>query len=506
MPISIAARPTRWNETTSIARTSSVISYRLAFSDPCWRGVRIETSNDEPADGGVRSGDARLLRSEPWVKGQSPELCDKEVNVDLDWFKRRPYRHFDKPVCEAFAKRAMDPTFVGGPDYQPGPLLHYVKEEKRYKYCDIAGKRVIKTKSRPIKYASHRDACVLSYYSRDLAQRLDVYYKAAGLSDNVIAYRALGKGNYHFAAEALAFAKANGPVTILAFDVTGFFDNLDHGLLKQRLKRILGEGKLPADWFKIFRQMTRFSFVDSEELRANPTFGPRLKLRTRDPIATISELKSLSIPFHPNPGLRQKPEKSFGIPQGTPISAAFSNLYMIDYDAAAAQFCDNIGAFYRRYSDDILVICRDEDAAAVEAEMIRLMDLERLELNPDKIERTTFVPGGSVVAGHGAQYLGFNLGPDGATIRHSSISRQWRKMRRAFKRTWKVAAANIAAGTADKAWTKRLRRRFTAQPGRNFSSYARRSAAAFGQDEKITGQLRRFERAVERELADLKKL
>ena len=56
----------------------------------------------------------------------------------------------------------------------------------------------------------------------------------------VIAYRALGRANYHFSAEALAFARANAPVTILAFDVRGFFDTLDHGLLKQRLKSLLG--------------------------------------------------------------------------------------------------------------------------------------------------------------------------------------------------------------------------------------------------------------------------
>lgn len=446
------------------------------------------------------------IKSEPWVKGQSPELCEKEFTVDLEWFKRRPYRHFDKPVCETFAKRAMDPSFVGGPNYQPDPLLHYLKQEKRYKHCSKAGRRVLKTKDRPIKYASHRDACVLSKYSHDLAQRLDAHYESAALSDKVIAYRALGKGNYHFAAEALAFAKANGPVTILAFDVTGFFDNLDHRLLKARLKRILDVMELPPDWYKVFRQMTRFSFVDSDELRASPMFGPRLKLRTGDPIATIGELKAAGISFHTNPGIKAKPDRNRGIPQGTPISAAFSNLYMIEFDAAASLFCDRIGAFYRRYSDDILVICREEDSCIVEAEMARLMDRERLELNRDKIERTRFVPNVSVAAGHGAQYLGFNLGPDGATIRHSSMSRQWRKMRRAFKRTRKVAAAQIAAGNADKAWTKRLRRRFTARPVRNFSSYARRSAAAFGPDEKITGQVRRFERAVERELAELKKL
>ncbi|MEM6775726.1 MAG: reverse transcriptase domain-containing protein [Pseudomonadota bacterium] len=400
----------------------------------------------------------------------------------------------------------MDPVFVSGASYQPNPLLHYVKEDKRYKHCAKAGKRIQQTKPRLIKYASHRDACVLSWYSHLLSLSLDVYYDTSGLSENVIAYRALGKGNYDFAAEAHNFAKAQGEVTILAFDVTGFFDNLDHRLLKTRLKRILDVDELPKDWFKIFRQLTRFTFVDSAELRANSTFGPRLKLRTREPIATIRELKSEGIAFHPNPELHTAPQRSKGIPQGTPISATLSNLYMIDFDAAASQFCGKLGAFYRRYSDDILVICRNEHADCVEAEMIRLIELELLELNPDKIERTPFSQGKPGAGGHGAQYLGFDLGTGGATIRHSSMSRQWRKMRRAFKRTRKVAEANIAAGAADKAWTKRLRRRFTARPVRNFSSYARRSAAAFGPDEKITGQLRRFEREVERQLDELKKL
>jgi RNA-directed DNA polymerase len=41
---------------------------------------------------------------------------------------------------------------------------------------------------------------------------------------------------------------------------------------------------------------------------------------------------------------------------------------------------------------------------------------------------------------------------------------------------------------------------------RNFSSYGRRSAAAFGAGEKISGQVKRFERAALRELAALKAL
>jgi RNA-directed DNA polymerase len=88
-------------------------------------------------------------------------------------------------------------------------------------------------------------------------------------------------------------------------------------------------------------------------------------------------------------------------------------------------------------------------------------------------------------------------------------------MRRAVRRIRKVAETNIALGKSTQAHTKRLRRRFThlkvrdeegIRTVRNFSSYGRRSAAAFGGNEKISHQIRRFERAALREIEELKKL
>jgi RNA-directed DNA polymerase len=432
--------------------------------------------------------------------------------MSLDWFKPRGYRHFDLPVDDKFAARAMDPAFVARHPFSP--LLHYTKSEKRYKKDAKSGVRTITTKDRPIKYASHRDACILAYYAHQLNLALEKLYLASGLSENVIAYRSLGKGNYDFSAEVLAYTKANAPVTILAFDVTGFFDNLDHGLLKQRLKTALGVTSLTEDWHKVFRSFTAFHFVDLEELKAHAIFGPRLAARSRDRIAGVEELKTAGVIFHPNPEIKKG--KKRGIPQGTPISAAASNLYMIDFDAAAKAHCDGIGALYRRYSDDIMVVCDPAQAVAVEAEVMRLIASELLEINPAKTERTDF---GAAVhlprSSRAAQYLGFTLHEDGPAIRESSLSRQWRKMRRAMKRIRKVATAKIAAGVSDGAHTKRLRRRFShlkvrddqgIRTIRNFSSYGRRSAAVFGSDEKITGQVKRFERAAQKELAELKAL
>ena len=419
-----------------------------------------------------------------------------------DWFKPRHYKHFDHAVNEAYAKNAENPAFVSQHSFSP--MIHYEKQIKRYKKKD--GKTV--TKDRPIKYASHRDACVLSYYSSILNSRLDAFYASNGLNANVIAYRSLGLANYDFAAEAHHYVEQNAPVSILAFDVSGFFDNLDHFQLKSRLKRILGVTSLDLDWLKVLRFITRFHFVNLEDLRASPIFSVRLKEKGIEPIATVAELKAQGVLFRPNPKVNA------GIPQGTPISATMSNLYMIDFDMAAVAMCDKLGALYRRYSDDILIVCKPDDASNVEAFIEKLMGEQKLELSPDKTERTYFDPADSSLSGQrSAQYLGFSFYPDGAGIRPSSLSRQWRKMRRAIKRTRYAAEEAISGGKTKRVYTKRLRNRFSKifdskqrQPVRNFFSYASRSALAFGTEEKISQQVKRLEREFLREVHELKKL
>ena len=241
--------------------------------------------------------------------------------MGFEWFRARQYRHFDRPVGVPFLVKAMNPAYVGTHSFSP--LIHYKDETKRYK-PDLHKTRA---KPRPIMYACHRDSAILGWYAFQLVDLLKAHYEANGLSACAIAYRALGKANYDFAAEAHAFAVANSPCTILAFDVTGFFDNLSHARLKRRLKELLQVSELPRDWYNVFRALTNFRFVTLEELRSNSKLSDRFHRRDGSPIATVAELKDLGVTFQENGQQLSppRPPSARGIPQGTPISAVLSN-------------------------------------------------------------------------------------------------------------------------------------------------------------------------------------
>jgi RNA-directed DNA polymerase len=231
--------------------------------------------------------------------------------LTVEWFKPRGYAHFDAPVGSPFAQKVLDRAFVAKHSWLP--LIHYIKRTKRYKAT--TGKTVFK--DRPIMYASHRDACILSRYAWELTSALDAHYEALGLGQHVIAYRKLGRANYDFSADAFNFARAKPVSVVLCYDITGFFDNLDHRILKERLKRVLQVGELAQDWFVVFRHVTQYKVIERDELAAHSRFGPRLSMKLREPLATIAELIAARIQIKRNP-------KRAGIPQGTPISSVFS--------------------------------------------------------------------------------------------------------------------------------------------------------------------------------------
>ncbi len=165
-----------------------------------------------------------------------------------------------------------------------------------------------------------------------------------------------------------------------------------------------------------------------------------------------------------------------------------------------AAVCGPHGALYQRYSDDILIICRVEEEESIRDALVTTMNAHKLVTNDEKTERAIFDAANSQVF----QYLGFNLTPKRATIRPSSLARQWRKLKYSIAKTRKIAAKAIAEGRADKIYTKRLRRRFSPVGVRNFSAYARRAALAFG-SRKIVQQVMRLEREADEAIRELTK-
>lgn len=342
-------------------------------------------------------------------------------------------------------------------------------------------------------FASHRDACILSKYSADLVARLDKWYAATGLHETVIAYRPLGQSNYNFAKRVENFVRSQPSLTVMCFDVTGFFDNLDHKRLKLRLKWILGCDELSADWFAVLRATTRYRFIRLQELKKHDHLAKRLAGRKRHPLATIVELKTLGVPIEKN-------SKIVGIPQGTPISASLSNLYMTAFDLEMEAEAAKRGALYQRYSDDILVACPPTRQNVLKALVEEKLIEHGLELQSAKTEIVTLHAPASTLT---FQYLGYQLGHVDARLRLKSLSRQWRTAKRAIKKTERVGIAAMKAGDAKQIFTRKLHMRFTGTGGRNFLAYADRSAIVL-KSQAIRKQAKRLNRFMNCELARLR--
>ena len=60
--------------------------------------------------------------------------------------------------------------------------------------------------------------------------------------------------------------------------------------------------------------------------------------------------------------------KSYGIPQGSPISDVLANIYLLEFDKLVRDHVEKLGGIYTRYSDDILVVApiSPEQAQATE--------------------------------------------------------------------------------------------------------------------------------------------
>lgn len=263
--------------------------------------------------------------------------------------KGRNYAHFDQKVSlYRVWNYISDPRAVAMHGFYP--FIHYTLSF--VKYSKEIGR---KPKIREIAYSAHIDRYIFQYYGYKLNQFYNNRVKHDNIDDVAIAYRDnLHKSNLHFAKNAIDFIKNKGECYVLIGDFTNYFDSLDHKYLKEMLCDLLDVRQLPPDYYAVFKNITRYSTWDLEEL---------LKLygleNDRDGLRQFNQL-DIALPLDEFKRLKNKfvtPHKDqFGIPQGSAISAVLSNVYMLKFDKKIYDFVLERQGLYMRYSDDFIVI------------------------------------------------------------------------------------------------------------------------------------------------------
>lgn len=397
-----------------------------------------------------------MLRGSARPDASSP-LAAKSGRLTSE-FDLKNYPHFDAPlpIREIRALVANSDRVAANSFY---PFFRYM--EKWQPYRD-KGATKPKPKEREIRYASRRDAYIFSHYRKILSAKYEEELLRRGIASCPIAYRKIpkvgstgGKCNIDFALDAIKTIERIGNCVAIALDIEKFFENLDHARIKSLWQMLLGRSSLPPDHYAVFKNITRYHFVDHREaMKRLGYFGPVERHghkfdAFRGPYKDVpkqlcspSDFREKICGGDPSlPSLVMVNDSPFGIPQGAPISDLIANLYLIDFDEAVNRFSLERGGVYMRYSDDILLILPDtpgivEDSIGfVGAEIaksgsrVRIKDAKTCIVRFARSQNSLMFTHLSGPQGmNGFEYLGFRFDGRNVYIRDSTISRLYRKV------------------------------------------------------------------------------
>ncbi|WP_052266486.1 reverse transcriptase domain-containing protein [Pedobacter kyungheensis] len=403
---------------------------------------------------------------------------------DDSWLKNRGYLHITKKWnvknkrAEIYSK-LQDRNFIAKHAFFP--LLHAVIKERKYKKHPETKERshVHKSgtdrkvehkptaKKRPLHYATHIDALIFSFYS---AWLIELYEKKLQsdeeLHNAIIAYRKIpqsienpkGKSTIHFAKEAFDEIKlrANDGCIVLMFDIESFFSSLNHKKLKAAWVDLLHaptssgnvQRTLPPDHYNVFKACTHFNYILKDQLRLKQCkIGRRegfdeTKLAAirknhgveaffSDPAEFRDELKNKKLQVFSKQFMKNG--QQIGIPQGLPISAVLANLYLLEFDCSIIDdLVKDKQCFYRRYSDDILIICKPDQKDEIERIVIEKIDKADLVISKHKTE-TFYFNKNDILKGKRLTYLGFEFDGENAFVKSANLARFYRRMIHAVK-------------------------------------------------------------------------
>ncbi len=451
------------------------------------------------------------------------------------------YPHFDAPMTLKEIRRLVtNPELVAANSFYP----FFLYEESWQPYRPIDAAKPEK-KPRPIRYGARRDAYIFAFYRRKLSRLYEARLQEMGIADCPIAYRQLlkagrggGKCNIDFAKDAFDEIDRIGDCVAVALDIKRYFENLDHGRIKRIWCDLLGVEKLPPDHYAVFKNITKYSYVDQRSAYSRlGYFGmrernghviPGFLIPFRDmpkQLCSNSDFRAKICGGDPSHGqsLIQKNLLPHGIPQGAPISDLIANFYLLEFDRMMAEYARARGGRYMRYSDDILLIVPGGSAEAQAAIEFATTEMRKhgpeLRIKEAKTCVAQFQRAAGGICFHhikqrpdeaaknGFEYLGFRYDGRRVYVRDSTISRFYGKVAGAAKRDGRRHAEKnpkLDAGALIGSFNFPLfSQRFSKVKKANltsdyrswtFYSYLKRSSEAFGpKGDRILRQARGFD-------------
>jgi len=233
------------------------------------------------------------------------------------WYLSKRHPHLDFPLSfENTKKYVTDVSKIAKHSFYP--FMSYEKKTRRYK-----GKLVNPSnKIRPIKYASHLDGHIYSYYAFQLKDHYERRIYKFELDEVVIGYRS-GKGsNIHLAKQVFVEIKTRRDCIAIAVDISDFYGHIDHLNLKNEWCQVLNVDKLPTDHFSIFKSLTKWTSVDRKKLSIYLNYP--LKKLPLSLVRNAKQFRKIRDEDHNKPNdekIFEKNLKSCGIPQGSPLSS-----------------------------------------------------------------------------------------------------------------------------------------------------------------------------------------